>query len=250
MITSMDAIDLNADVGELGAQIDAAILPAVSSVNIACGGHAGDAASMRQVSRRAAELGLRVGAHPSYIDPEGFGRRRLDVRPDVLGTQIRDQILTLADHSPTPPEYVKPHGALYHAAARDPELADVLLQAVVQAAEQLAVAPAVMGQPGAAYLTRASAVGVATINEAFADRAYTADGQLVPRGEDGAVLHDDDAVLRQVAGLARGEVLTVDGTTIAVRATSVCIHSDTPRAVELAHRIRAHLDAHGIAVRA
>lgn len=250
MITSMDAIDLNADVGEMGAHIDAAILPVVSSVNIACGGHAGDPASMRRVGAHAAELGLRVGAHPSYIDPEGFGRRQLDVHHDVLRTQIRDQILTLADHSPATPAYVKPHGALYHAAALDPVLADVLLEAVVQAAEQLAVTPAVMGQPGAAYLTRAEAVGVATISEAFADRAYTADGHLLPRGEDGAVLHDEDAVLRQVTALARGEVLTVDGQTIAVRATSVCIHSDTPRAVELARRIRDHLSTHGIAVRA
>lgn len=248
MITDMEAIDLNADVGEMAPELDAAILGTVTSVNIACGGHAGDAASMRRVAEEAAERGVRIGAHPSYVDAQGFGRTRQDVHPDTLSGQILEQILNLAEHSPVAPAYVKPHGALYHAAATDETVAQALLEAVRQAAEHLGRPLAVMGQSGALYLSLDA--GLDTITEAFADRAYRPDGRLVPRGEPGAVLHEQTAVLDQVAGLARGQIRAVDGQIIDVRAQSVCVHSDTPGSAALARLIRKHLDASGIAVRA
>lgn len=248
MITSMEAIDLNADVGEMAPELDAAILEAVSSVNIACGGHTGDGASMRRVARDAADRGVRIGAHPSYVDPDGFGRTRQDVHPDTLREQIREQIVQLAEHSPVPPAYVKPHGALYHAAATDETVAHILLEAVRLAAGELGSPLAVMGQSDALYLSLDPALE--RITEGFADRAYQPDGRLVPRGEPGAVLHDDSAVLQQVAGLARGQVRAVDGQIISVRAQSVCVHSDTPGSAALARLIRQHLHDSGIAVRA
>lgn len=250
MIAPVDVIDLNADVGEMAPDLDAAILEAVTSVNIACGGHAGDAESMRRVAGDAADRGVRIGAHPSYVDAEGFGRTRQDVHPDVLAQQILDQVLELAEHSPAAPQYVKPHGALYHAAATDKPVAEALLQAVEQAAAQIGQPLAVMGQHGALYLSLAMESQIGTILEAFADRAYTADGRLVPRSEPDAVLHDESAVVQQVAGLARGQVRAIDGQIIAVRAQSVCVHSDTPGSAALAQLIRRHLQASGIAVRA
>lgn len=238
----MTTIDLNADVGELDPDIDAHILTVVSSVNIACGGHAGDEASMTRVARMAAQSGVRVGAHPSYVDRENFGRARLRVSSPTLIGQLRDQIAALRSASPAPVAYVKPHGALYHAAASDPDVA----RAVVAATDGLAL----MGQSGAEYLKFAEAAGVTTITEGFADRAYTDDGNLVPRTHPGAVLHEEHAVLKQVSQLARGRVITISGEVIEVRAQSVCLHSDTDGAARLATRIAAHLRASGFEIRA
>lgn len=250
MIAGVEAIDLNADVGEMAPELDLAILQVVSSVNIACGGHAGDAASMRRVSREASERGLRIGAHPSYLDREGFGRTRQDVHPKVLSATVRDQILELAQHSPELPTYVKPHGALYHAAATDRTVAEALLVATDLASQALGVPLAVMGQDDALFLTLAQEQQVVTIAEAFADRAYLADGRLVPRSQPGAVLEDQEQVLAQVSGFIEGEVRAVDGQLISVSAQTVCVHSDTPGAAALAQLIRRHLDDSGIAVRA
>ena len=246
----MNAIDLNADVGEMHADLDARIVEVVTSVNIACGGHAGDDASMRRVATLAAERDVRIGAHPSYEDTAGFGRVRQDVPAQVLSTQIVAQIERLAHVSPAGVDYVKPHGALYHAAATDLAVAEALVSAVITASERLGTCLSLMGQPGSLYLDSAAAAGTTTILEGFADRAYLADGRLVPRSEPGAVLSDTHAVVRQVAGLARGEVVTVDGRLIAMRAESVCVHSDTPGSADLARRIRDHLERSGIAVRA
>ncbi len=238
----MKVIDLNADVGELDPDLDARILEVVSSVNIACGGHAGDDRTMTRVARMAAERGVRIGAHPSYVDREGFGRERIDVPATTLLTQLREQIDALRANSPAPVEYVKPHGALYHAAATDPAIAEV----VVAAADGLAL----MGQVGALYLDVAQAAGTATITEGFADRAYTDTGRLVSRTHPGAVLHDEEAVLAQVSGLVHGHVRSVSGRLITVKAQSVCLHSDTPGSAQLAARIAAHLRASGIEIRA
>lgn len=246
----MTTIDLNADVGEMGAALDARIVEVVSSVNIACGGHAGGDASMRQVSSLAADAGVRIGAHPSYLDRAGFGRSRQQVPSGVLAAQIQDQVLRLAGNSPAPVEYLKPHGALYHAAASDTEVAAAVVDAAMAAAAQLGTRLALMGQPGSHYLRLARANGVPVIPEGFADRAYRENGELVPRNEPGSVLTDEDAVLSQVTRLVRGSVTTVDGRLIAVRAESVCLHSDTPGAADLARRVRTHLDTSGIRVRA
>lgn len=246
----MNAIDLNADVGEMHADLDARIVEVVTSVNIACGGHAGDDASMRRVATLAAERDVRIGAHPSYEDTAGFGRVRQDVPTPVLTAQIVAQIERLAHVSPAGVDYVKPHGALYHAAATDLAVAEALVAAVLTASERLGTRLSLMGQPRSLYVESAAAAGTTTILEGFADRAYLADGRLVPRSEPGAVLSDTHDVVRQVAGLARGEVVTVDGRVIAMRAESVCVHSDTPGSADLARRIRDHLERSGIAVRA
>lgn len=238
----MSTIDLNADVGELDPDIDARILQVVSSVNIACGGHAGDEQSMGRVARIAAAAGVRIGAHPSYVDRENFGRTRIDTSPTALIGQLRDQIAALRSASPAPVAYVKPHGALYHVAASDPDTA----RAVVAASDGLAL----MGQAGAEYLRIAEAAGLETITEGFADRAYTDDGSLVPRTRPGAVLHEEHAVLNQVSRLARGQVLTITGEVIEVRAQSLCLHSDTVGAARLAVRIAAHLRDSGFEIRA
>ncbi|MFN8212972.1 MAG: 5-oxoprolinase subunit PxpA [Candidatus Nanopelagicales bacterium] len=246
----MNAIDLNADVGEMHADLDARIVEVVTSVNIACGGHAGDDASMRRVATLAAERDVRIGAHPSYEDTAGFGRVRQDVPTPVLTAQIVAQIERLAHVSPAGVDYVKPHGALYHAAATDLAVAEALVAAVLTASERLGTRLSLMGQPRSLYVESAAAAGTTTILEGFADRAYLADGRLVPRSEPGAVLSDTHDVVRQVAGLARGEVVTVDGRVIAMRAESVCVHSDTPGSADLARRIRDHLEESGIVVRA
>lgn len=234
----MATIDLNADVGEVDLETDARIMAVVSSVSIACGGHAGDDHSMLRTATLASHLGLRIGAHPSYVDRAGFGRTRIDVPPAVLRTQIRDQIERLAANSPAPIAYVKPHGALYHAAAHDPDVA----WALVEAADGLPL----MGQAGALYLR----LGNPAIHEAFADRAYAASGQLVPRSHARAVLHAERSVLQQVTDLAQRQVRTIEGTLIPVLADSICLHSDTPGAADLAHRIADHLRSRGIEVRA
>ena len=237
----MKAIDLNADVGELDPELDAAIIEVVSSVSIACGGHAGDDATMERVATLAAQRKVRVGAHPSFIDRENFGRTHIAVAPDVLREQIREQIQRLAANSPVRIEYVKPHGALYHAAAVDEGVARALLAA----ADGLAL----MGQPGALYLTIGQQAGMPIIHEAFADRAYSDDGRLVPRNHPGAVLQEE-AALEQVVSLTRGEVRTISGGLLTVRAQSVCLHSDTPGATALARRIADHLASEGITVTA
>src|SRR5690606_7960774 len=187
---------------------------------------------------------------PSYEDTPGFGRVRQDVPAPVLTAQIVAQIERLAHVSPAGVDYVKPHGALYHAAATDLAVAEALVAAVLTASERLGTRLSLMGQPRSLYVESAAAAGTTTILEGFADRAYLADGRLVPRSEPGAVLSDTHDVVRQVAGLARGEVVTVDGRVIAMRAESVCVHSDTPGSADLARRIRDHLEESGIVVRA
>lgn len=237
----MTAIDLNADVGELDPSLDAAILEVVSSVSIACGGHAGDDVTMSRVATMAAQRGVRIGAHPSYRDRENFGRTRQNIATRELEGQLRDQIQRLIANSPVPVAYVKPHGALYHAASND----EAVARTVVEAADGIPL----MGQPGALYLDFARAIGIAVIHEAFADRAYSDDGRLVPRSEPGAVL-EAPAALTQVAAIARGEVRTINGRLITLRAESVCLHSDTPGAAKLAAQIAGHLADLGVTVRA
>lgn len=231
--TDAPRIDLNADLGE-GAGDDEAILDVVTSASIACGGHAGDAVSMRLALTRARERGVAVGAHPSYVDREQFGRRSLDVEARVLQAQLTDQVRALADAAAdvgTTVRYVKPHGALYNTAMVDPAVADVVLAV---AATALAAPLPVFALPGSVLARRATAagVGVAVVPEAFADRAARADGTLVPRGEPGAVLTEPEEVRARVAGLA-------------AHARTVCVHGDTPGALTLARAARTGLEAAG-----
>jgi UPF0271 protein len=233
----MKSIDLNADVGEVDIDLDARIIEVVSSVSIACGGHAGDDASMRAVATFAAARGVRIGAHPSYEDRAGFGRTRHHLPRAELTAQLRAQIARLVANSPAGVAYVKPHGALYHAAAEDHTVA----AALVDAADGLPL----MGQRGARYLKYADRA----IHEGFADRAYNDDGRLLPRSEPGAVL-DEAGALQQVATLATGRVRTASGREIPVHVETICLHSDTPGAADLARSVATHLIAKGIVVRA
>lgn len=253
-------LDLNADLGE-GMDpwtpgepgLDARLLEVVSSANVACGGHAGDARVMAAVCARAAQRGVAVGAHVSYEDREHFGRRPLDVAPDELRAQVRAQVAALraaADAAGTQVRYVKPHGALYHVVARDRGHAGAVVAALLDDADQHGAALPVLGLPGAVVLDLARAAGLGAVTEAFADRGYRPDGSLVPRGDPGDLLTDDEAVADRVVRLATlGDVVAADGSTVRVDARSVCLHSDTPGAVRLAVRVRERLAEAGVEVR-
>jgi UPF0271 protein len=254
-------IDLNADLGEgFGRWTltdDAALLSVVTSANVACGFHAGDPSIMRRVCELAAERGVRIGAQVSYQDLAGFGRRAMDVPPDELAAEVAYQIGALevfARAAGSRVSYVKPHGALYNRTVHDAAQAAAVVAGVV-----LATGPGdtggpglpVLGLPGSLLLEAAGAAGLTPVPEAFADRAYTPAGTLVPRGEPGAVVHDPDAVVaRAVAMAAAGTVTAADGSPVPVAARSLCLHGDTPGAAGLALRVREALAAAGVRVEA
>ncbi|WP_309082461.1 5-oxoprolinase subunit PxpA [Zhihengliuella sp.] len=245
-------IDLNCDVGEsFGAWTlgdDAAILPLVTSANIACGFHGGDPSVMRATVATAAERGVAVGAHVAYRDLAGFGRRFLDCTPAELADDVLYQLGALdafARAAGTRVSYVKPHGALYNAIVTHEAHAG----AVVEAVAALGDLP-VLGLPGAVVLRLAEERGLRPVTEAFADRAYTPEGRLVPRREPGAVLHDPAAIAARMVRLATsGRIEAVDGTEIELSAESICVHGDTAGAVEIAGRVREGLTAAGVAIR-
>ncbi|MFF5895460.1 LamB/YcsF family protein [Streptomyces argenteolus] len=247
-------MDLNADLGEgFGRWTlteDEALLTCVTSANVACGFHAGDASVMRRVCDTAAERGVRIGAQVSYRDLAGFGRRAMDVPARELTAEIAYQIGALrvfAEAAGSTVSYVKPHGALYNRVVHDEEQAAAVVEGVLLAGGR----PAVLGLPGSRLLARAEAAGLTAVEEAFADRAYTPQGTLVPRGEPGAVVHDADEVVRRSVGMAvEGAVTGADGGRIAVAARSLCVHGDTPGAAALARRVRTALEYAGVRVRA
>jgi UPF0271 protein len=246
-------VDLNADLGEtvdgMPTADDEAMFAVISSANVACGGHAGDTASMMDAAERAARFHVAVGAHPSYDDRENFGRIRRDPAPDALRASVAAQLATLAAAG-ADIRYVKPHGALYHAVLDDAEQARAVVAAVADLSARLGRALPVLGMPGAIEEAAASA-GLPFVQEAFLDRGYTARGALVPRGEAGALVDDPAVVADRALRLVRdGEVVAVDGTRIAVDASSLCLHGDTPSAVVMARAVRAALDDAGVAVRA
>ena len=247
-------IDLNADLGEgTGADaalLDIALLRLVTSANVACGGHAGDRDSMRAVCTRAAEYGVAIGAQVSYVDPEGFGRRALDVRPSVLVEQLLEQICALdeiAHECGSRVNYVKPHGALYNAAADDDELAAVVTSATHRARHPGSARLALLGLAGSRLESSARAQGLEFVPEAFADRAYTRKGRLVPRHIAGSVHHDADVVTTQALHLSvHGRVTSVDGGVIPIAARSLCVHGDTPGALEMLAQVRDALWMNGL----
>jgi 5-oxoprolinase (ATP-hydrolysing) subunit A len=245
-------IDLNSDLGEsLGAWRmgdDAAMLDIVSSANVACGFHAGDAAGILQTLRGAGARGVAVGAHVAYPDLAGFGRRAMDVASADLQADVIYQIGALrglAAVAGTTVRYVKPHGALYNTIACDERQArDVI--AAIRAIDPSLVLVALAGSPLIAW---AQASGLRTVAEAFADRAYLPDGSLVSRREQGAVLHDAHAVAERMLRLATDGVVTaIDGSTVRLQADSVCVHGDSPGAVEMARQVRALLERSGVTV--
>ncbi|KPN22370.1 LamB/YcsF family protein [Arthrobacter sp. Edens01] len=248
----MATIDLNADVGEsfglwsLGD--DAAMIGAVSSVNVACGFHAGDAGTMYAACLAAAQAGTAVGAHPGYRDLSGFGRRALDVDPDELTGEVIYQIgalQSLAQAAGTRVSYVKPHGALYNRIAVDPLQAQAVVDAVCAVDPGL---PLVV-LPGSVVERLAAQAGLRSIAEVFADRAYNPDGSLVSRTQPGAVLTDLAEITEHVLRLAvDGKIQTADGTVIDVAAESICVHGDTPGAVAMGQAVRGALESNGVTV--
>ncbi|GAA3775042.1 LamB/YcsF family protein [Streptomyces phyllanthi] len=250
----MTSIDLNADLGEGFGRWrltdDERLLSVVTSANVACGFHAGDAATMRRVCELAAERGVRIGAQVSYRDLAGFGRRAMDVPPAELAAEVAYQIGALevfARAAGARVAYVKPHGALYNRVVHDEEQAGAVVDGVRLADAALPV----LGLPGSRFLKLAERAGLPVVTEAFADRAYADEGTLVPRGREGAVITDADAVVERSVDLARlGTVVSHSGERVMVRARSLCLHGDTPGAVELARRVRDALESSGVRVEA
>jgi UPF0271 protein len=246
------SVDLNSDLGEsygvwtLGD--DEAMLAVVSSANVACGFHAGDPSTLRAVCRAAAQRQVAIGAQVSFPDLLGFGRRHLSIEPDALEDLILYQIGALdglARAAGTRVSYVKPHGALYHAAHADPAQA----QAIVEAARSYSDDLAILGLPDSALLMAADRAGLNPVAEAFADRAYRRDGSLVPRSEPDSVLSDPELIAARILHLVeRQEIVTIDGDRIPLRAESICIHSDTDAAVEIAIAVRRVLSEAGVSI--
>jgi UPF0271 protein len=245
----MTTLDLNADLGE-GIGDDAAMLEIVSSANIACGGHAGDADTMRAAVRAAKARGVIVGAHPGFADRENFGRKRLMLPPEELDASIREQVRTLveiAEEEAWPVHYVKLHGALANMAAEEPTVMALCLAAI----EGLVQDMAVLAIDNSMQVEIAEALGFPTVREAYADRAYQANGLLLSRQMPGAVLHDPAEIAARAVRLAgQGEIVAADGTIVRTQARSLCIHGDTPDAVAIARAVKDALASNGVEIRA
>lgn len=247
-------IDLNSDLGESFGQWnmgnDAEILKIVSSANIACGFHAGDPLVMRNTLRQAIELNVSIGAHVSYPDLVGFGRRNMDLSYDELQSDVLYQIAALdgmAKALGSSVQYVKPHGALYNTIAHNAAQAKAVIDAILMYRPSLALV-ALAGSP---LIEQARAAGLTVISEAFADRAYHRDGALVSRRVAGAVLHDADLVAKRVVSMLQtGGVSSIEGEFTPIQADSICLHGDTAGALYMAERIKQELEQQHIQVRA
>lgn len=250
----MPAIDLNSDLGEsFGAWSmgdDAAILEVVSSANVACGFHAGDPAGILRTLEAAAARDVAVGAHVAYPDLVGFGRRNMDVPAEQLTADVIYQIGALqglARSAGTTVTYVKPHGALYNTIAGDPVQAAAVIQAILRIDPQLKL----VCLANSKLLGWARDAGLTCVSEAFADRAYTAQGTLVSRSRPGAVLHDVELITARMLRLVRDGVIEAeDGSLIELEADSICVHGDSPGAVNIAHALKQRLLEAGVNIRA
>ena len=246
----MTSVDLNADLAEgfgiwtLGD--DDALLDIVTSANLACGFHAGNPVGLARACRAAAARGVRIGAQVGYFDLAGFGRRRIEVAPEELRADVIYQIgalQALARAAGTTLGYVKPHGALYTTIVTDSDQARAVAEAVHASDPTLPV----LGLAGSVFFTEARRLGLRTVAEAFADRAYQPDGQLVSRSDAGAVLTDPAQIAERVLSMVTtGSVTAVDGSVVAIEVESVCVHGDSPDAVTIAGAVRERLLAEGI----
>ncbi|MEH4987207.1 5-oxoprolinase subunit PxpA [Enterobacter asburiae] len=245
----MVKIDLNADLGE-GSSADAELMTLVTSVNIACGFHAGDAQTMLESVHNAIKNGVAIGAHPSFPDRENFGRTAMDLPPDTVYAQVLYQIGALeamvrAQNGVM--RHVKPHGMLYNQAAKDADLADAIARAVWDCNPQLIL----VGLAGSELIRAGQRLGLTTRQEVFADRGYLPDGSLVPRTQAGALITDEGKSLAQTLEMVRaGRVTAVDGTPANVQADTVCLHGDGEHALQFARRLRAAFSEEGILVSA
>jgi UPF0271 protein len=247
-------VDLNADVGEsvgpwpMGD--DERLIQLVTSVNVACGAHAGDPLTIDRTVRAALASGVALGAHPGYPDLVGFGRRNLDMAPDELEASLVYQVgavAAFARAAGSPLRHVKPHGALYNLAARDLTVAATIARAVARVSGDLVL----VGLAGSVMATAAADAGLASAAEAFADRAYEADGTLRSRRLPGAVLDSPERAAAQALSIVRdGSVESHDGRVVPVRADTICIHGDTPAAADYAIAVRAALEGAGVTIAA
>jgi UPF0271 protein len=245
-------VDLNSDLGEGFGQWklgdDEALLGVVTSANVACGFHAGDASIMRRVCEQAVSSGVAIGAQVGYRDLPGFGRRFIEVEPDALTADVIYQIGALdafARIAGDRVRYVKPHGALYNAIVHHEEQAAAVVAAVSAYDRGLPV----LGLPGSAWLRLAEQEGLEVVHEAFADRAYTPEGSLVSRRLPGAVLHDPEQIARRCVAMAAGKPIEdVDGGALTLRPGSICVHGDTPGAVQIAQQVREALTTSGVSL--
>ena len=254
----MKTIDLNADIGEADnpdwEASEAAIVTAISSANIACGGHAGDAVSMRRTVRNAMAEGVTIGAHPAYPDRKNFGRQSLilgeDIEAKVLAETLRTQILNLVEISVAQGadvRYVKPHGALYNDAVTDDYKAKLIAEVIAK----LEMGLVFLGGPNSDMSKAAEEFDLPFVAEGFIDRRYTDDGHLLSRKIDGAVLTDQAERLKQATALATtGEVRTHSGRTLTLTTGSLCVHGDSAGAVETAKQARAAIEAAGLKIEA
>jgi UPF0271 protein len=242
-------VDLNADLGE-GAGHDDELLALVTSANIACGFHAGDAETMRGSIEAARNRKVAVGAHPSLFDRENFGRKELPVKSDEVFDAVVYQLgifQAIAEAANVRPNHVKPHGALYNMAMRDRELANAIGRAIAQVDAKL-----ILFAPQNSELARAGTTnGLQIAPEVFADRNYLSDGSLVPRARPDALLHDpEEAAARVIRMLREGKVRSVDGVDVDVRAETICLHGDKPGAVDFARALKSRLEKESVIVRA
>lgn len=249
----MLTIDLNCDMGEsFGAHdagLDAEVMPLITSANVACGFHASDPVTMARTVRLAARHGVAVGAHPSYPDLVGFGRRDMQLTAEEIVADVTYQVGALwafCRAEGVPLRHVKAHGALYNKAAADAAVATAIARAIQRVDEQLVM----VCLSNSAMVEAARQVGVPFVEEVFADRAYTGEGKLVPRNQPGAVLHDAAFIAaRAVTMVCDESVVSADGSEIPLHAQTICVHGDTPGALEMIRAIRAAMDAAGVAVR-
>ena len=248
----MYRIDLNSDIGELegdkARERDREIMRYVTSVNLACGYHAGSSEIMEQTLRTAAELGTALGVHPGFPDRRNFGRTNMDMSPEEVKKIVKDQIEILgsmADKEGVKLQHVKPHGALYNISAKDPEIADAIAEAICETDRNLFY----MGLSGSEHIRAAGEAGLRSVSEVFGDRAYMDDGSLVPRSMPGAVIHDPNEVIDRVVKMVKeGTVRSISGKEITVKADSVCVHGDTTEALEFVSKIREALEKERVKV--
>jgi 5-oxoprolinase (ATP-hydrolysing) subunit A len=252
--SSAKRVDLNGDVGETmpgeAPGPDLALIPHLTSANVACGFHAGDPGVMRATVEFAREHGVAVGAHPGFPDPEGFGRRELQFSPADVEDFVAYQVGSLAAIAAALGvrlQHVKPHGALFNMAVRDAALADAIARAAAVIDRTLIL----FGLPGSEIVLAGNRAGLRTAGEGFADRAYQPDGTLVSRQHEGAVIHDRRAVVERAVRMVRERVVqAVDGRLVPLAVDTICVHSDTPGAADLASGLRAALTEAGVEVKA
>jgi len=241
-------IDLNADLGE--GYDDAAVMPHISSANIACGFHAGDARTMRHTVDLCVEYGVAIGAHPSLRDRQNFGRREMEISPDEVHAQTLQQIgalAAIASAAGAKLHHVKPHGALYNMAARDRALADAVALAVRDFDPSLIL----IGLADSESIEAAREIGLSTAREAFCDRRYRADGSLAPRSQTGAVIEEiDDAIAQAISIATHNEAIVENGLRVRIEADTLCVHGDRDNAGDFAHRLREALEHAGLRIAA